>query len=48
MATFQDNPDYYQRLGWYILGNGWNSLHRKYEVLEQNLEWFKKENYIIV
>lgn len=48
MATFKNNPDEWQRLDWSILQNGWTSLYWKNEILEKDLEWFKKENYSIV
>ncbi|MBX2985426.1 MAG: barstar family protein [Bacteroidia bacterium] len=48
MATFQNNPDEWQRLDWSILQNGWTSLYWKKEILETDLIWFKSENYSIV
>ncbi|MEZ4800277.1 MAG: barstar family protein [Flavobacteriales bacterium] len=48
MATFQNNPEEWQRLDWSILQNGWTSLYWKNEVLEADITWFKNENYSIV
>lgn len=48
MATFQNNPDEWQRLDWSILQNGWTSLYWKKEILETDLRWFKNEKYSIV
>jgi len=48
MTIFQNNSDEWQRLDWSILQNGWISLYWKNEVLDEDLEWFKKENYILV
>ena len=48
MATFQNDPDEWQRLDWSILKNGWTSLYWKVETLNNDLEWFTKENYSIV
>ena len=48
MAIFQNNPDEWQRLDWHILQNGWISLYWRVEILERDIEWFKKENYSIV
>ncbi|MCK6640036.1 MAG: barstar family protein [Bacteroidia bacterium] len=47
MATFQNNPDEWQRLDWSILQNGWTSLYWKQEILETDLTWFKSEHYSI-
>lgn len=48
MATFQNNPDEWQRLDWSILENGWISLYWKNEILVKDLQWFKTEKYSIV
>ncbi len=48
MTIFQNNPNEWQRLDWSILQNGWVSLYWKDEILEKDLEWFKKENYLVV
>lgn len=47
MATFQNNPDEWQRLDWSILQNGWTSLYWKQEILETDLTWLKSEHYSI-
>lgn len=48
MTTFQNNPDEWQRLDWSILQNGWASLYWKNDILQEDIEWFKKENYAVV
>jgi RNAse (barnase) inhibitor barstar len=48
MAVFQKNPDEWQRLDWRILQNGWTSLYWQQSILDNDLDWFKKENYNIV
>ena len=47
MTSFQNIPEEFQRLYWLTLRDGWISLYWKTEVLEKDLEWFKKENYAI-
>ncbi len=47
MAIFQNDPDELQRLDWSILQNGWTSLYWKMGILENDLLWFKSENYSI-
>jgi len=48
MAIFENNPDEWQRLDWQILQNGWTSLYWQQSVLNNDIDWFKKENYIII
>lgn len=48
MTIFHNNPDEWQRIDWSILQNGWTCLYWKNEILEKDLEWFKKENYSLV
>jgi RNAse (barnase) inhibitor barstar len=48
MAIFKNNPDEWQRLDWRILQNGWTNLYWQKNVLEKDLEWFKKEQFKIV
>jgi RNAse (barnase) inhibitor barstar len=48
MATFQNNPDEWQRLDWSIIQIGWTSLYWKEEILKTDLLWFKSEKYSIV
>lgn len=35
-------------LDWYILQNGWTSLYWRTSILEEDLKWFEKENYVII
>lgn len=48
MAIFKNNPDEWQRLDWRILQNEWTSLYWQQNVLENDLDWFKKENFKVV
>ena len=48
MTIFRNSPDEWQRLDWAILQNGWTSLYWRNEILENDLDWFKKETYNIV
>ena len=48
MAVFENNPDEWQRLDWQILQNGWTSLYWQENILDKDLDWFKKEKYNIV
>jgi len=47
MAAFENKPDEWQRLDWQILQNGWISLYYQTSVLDNDLNWFKTENYKI-
>ncbi|MFH1221551.1 MAG: barstar family protein, partial [Candidatus Micrarchaeota archaeon] len=47
-ATFQNDPSEWQRLDWLILQNGCLSLYWRTELLQKDIEWFKKENYRVV
>jgi RNAse (barnase) inhibitor barstar len=35
-------------LDWYILQSGWTSLYWRTTILEDDLKWFEKENYVII
>ncbi|MEO6355179.1 MAG: barstar family protein [Ferruginibacter sp.] len=48
MAVFENNPDEWQRLDWQILQNGWTSLYWQEYILNNDLDWFKKEEYNII
>jgi RNAse (barnase) inhibitor barstar len=48
MAVFESNPDEWQRLDWQILQNGWTSLYWQEYILNNDLDWFKKEKYNII
>ena len=48
MAFFENNPDEWQRLDWQVLQNGWTSLYWQQNILDNDIDWFKKENYNIV
>jgi len=48
MAVFENNSDEWQRLDWQILQNGWTSLYWQKNILDSDLDWFKKEKYNIV
>src|SRR5438046_10079897 len=48
MAIFQDNPDEWQRLDYRIFQNGWTSLYWQQNVLDTDIEWFRKEDFKIV
>jgi RNAse (barnase) inhibitor barstar len=48
MAIFNNNPDEWQRLDWRILQNGWTSLYWQQSVLDNDIDWFKKEKYNII
>lgn len=45
MAVFNHSDDLAERLDWKILQNGWASLYWRPEVLNRDLEWFKKEKF---
>ena len=49
MGVFKRNgridPD---GLDWQILQNGWTSLYWRTSILDDDLKWFEKENYVIV
>jgi RNAse (barnase) inhibitor barstar len=48
MAVFENNPDEWQRLDLQILQNGWTSLYWQENILDNDLDWFKKEKYNII
>jgi RNAse (barnase) inhibitor barstar len=48
MAVFENNPEEWQRLDWQILQNGWTSLYWQQSVLNNDIDWFKKEKYTII
>ena len=48
MAFFQDNPEDWKRLDCRILQNGWASLYWQQPALENDLNWFKEQNFEIV
>ena len=48
MASFQDNPDEWQRLDYRIFQNGWASLYWKKHILDTDIDWFKTENFKVV
>jgi len=48
MAFFENNLNESQRLDWQILQNGWTSLYWQQNILNNDLDWFKKENYNII
>ncbi|SRR5579871_1060607 len=48
MAVFENNPDEWQRLDWQILQNGWTSLYWRQSILDNDIDWFKKEKYNII
>ena len=35
-------------LDWHILQNGWTSLYWRSNILDEDLKWFDKEDYVIV
>ena len=47
MAIFNHTPDEKDRLDWQILQNGWTSLYWQLSILDKDLDWLKKEKYII-
>jgi len=48
MAIFKNDPDEWQRLDWQILQNGWTSLYWQQSILNEDLDWFKNEQYEII
>lgn len=48
MTFFQDRPDEWQRLDFRILQNGWSNLYWKQGILDNDIEWFRSENFEIV
>ncbi len=46
MGAFQNNlDDISQRIDWKIFQNGWASLYWRQEVLNKDLDWFRKEGF---
>lgn len=48
MTVFENNPDQWQRLDYKILQNGWTSLYWQESVLNNDVNWFKKEKFKVV
>src|SRR4051812_31304206 len=47
MAIFNDSSEYYERLDWRILQNGWTYMYWRQSILEEDIKWFEKEGYQI-
>jgi RNAse (barnase) inhibitor barstar len=45
MAVFKNPEDTFERVDWKILQDGWANLYWKSKILENDLDWFRKENF---